>query len=169
MHTWDPRSKQHHTSTPFDTTCNGSLHQREPDHSSIFIPPFSFSFLFFWVNYTTFFIPLPIGASTHHLLHPSKIKKKTFQFKQYPQTFQFKQSLKQTSTQNKHNPNCTKIKHRKHEREERETESKIDGQTHEQKIIPKRPFILQTPNPKSTNFGTQIGVTQSQNQSKEQR
>ena len=46
MHTWDPRSKQHHTSTPFDTTCNGSLHQWEPDHSSIFIPPFSFSSLF---------------------------------------------------------------------------------------------------------------------------
>ena len=41
-----------HTSTPFDTTCNGFLHQWEPDHSSIFIPPFSSSsssfFFFFW-------------------------------------------------------------------------------------------------------------------------
>ena len=41
----------------FDTTCNGSLHQWEPNHSSIFIPPF-----FFRVNYTTIFILPPIGA-----------------------------------------------------------------------------------------------------------
>ena len=74
MHTWDPRSKQHHTSTPFDTTCNGSLHQWEPDHSSIFITPSysssssSFLFFFFWVNYTIISIPPPIGAQTHHIL-----------------------------------------------------------------------------------------------------
>ena len=65
---------QSHTSTPFDTTCNGFLHQWEPDHSSIFITPSSssssssFLFFFFWVNYTIISIPPPIGAQTHHLL-----------------------------------------------------------------------------------------------------
>jgi len=36
------------------------------------------------------FIPPPIRAQTHHLLHPSKIKKQTFQFEQYPQTIPIK-------------------------------------------------------------------------------
>ena len=97
-HTWDAQSEQHHTNTPFNTTCNGSLHQWELDHSSIFIPPSFFLFLFL-VNYTT-----TDRSSNHHLLYPSKIKKQTFNSNSTHKLFN------SNNLQNKHNPNCTKNK-----------------------------------------------------------
>ena len=92
-----PPSLYHHLLLFFFGKLYHHLHTTTDQRSD---PP-SFSF-FFWVNYTTTFIPPLIGAQTYHLLHPSwlhcwhhhlsldplisKINKQTFQFKQSPKS-----------------------------------------------------------------------------------